>query len=284
MNCKTHTLKRIEKEFSIHIKTINYNCTYDFDTPYRKDYFEILLFKTGNGGSKIIDFEEYKIIDRCAFIITPGQVRLLKCDPKDNGICIQFTREFLELSILPPQLNWFFKFLVNPKIDLDEVQFGKLYFYFEKIKELYQSSSTFKLQKLQKLFGLIFFKFLEIIPNKVELNAKEYVPFEFMSLAVENFRKIRLVKKYAELLNISVNNLEKQVKKHFGRTPLSIINELLVIEIKRLLLVEKFSHKEITFILSFDSQASYTRFVKTHTNMTPTKLKEVLRKTLNLKL
>ncbi|MDO5980375.1 AraC family transcriptional regulator [Flavivirga spongiicola] len=276
MNNKKCALESNRNEPKIIVKKTNYDSAYDPRVTSRNNYFEILLYKIGNCGRHIIDFKEYEITNGSVFIITPGRVHLLKQNPEENGIIIQFTKEFLELSILPSQLDWFLKFYANPKVSLDSFQSEKLYFYFEKIKELYDSSSILKFQKLQKLFGLILFKLLEFIPDQVRLYKKESVSYEFMSLVIEKFREIRLVKKYAALLNIPINKLEKEVKMHYGKSPLKIINELLVIEIKRLLISNKLSHKEISFALNFDSQSSYTRFIKTHTGKTPTELKKTL--------
>lgn len=265
----------MKDETSIVVENISCKRHSDHTTLHRCNYFKVLLFKVG-GGTLVIDFKELKITNFSVFIITPGQVHLLKKSQQESGVLIQFTREFVELSILPSQFHWFLKFQANSKIDLNSSQFDKLYFYSEKLKELYESSSLLKPQKLQKLFGLIFFKFLEFIPDEIMLNKKESVSYEFMSLVLDRFREIRLVKIYAKLLNTSTNRLEKEVKIYYGKSPLSIINELLVIEVKRLLLINKLSHKEISFTLNFDSQSSYTRFIKAHTNLTPTQLKKRL--------
>ena len=276
MNNKKCTLESSRNESAIIVKKTNYENTLDLTVISKNNYFEILLYKIGNGGKHVIDFKEYEITNGSVFIITPGRLHLLKRNPGENGIIIQFTKEFLELSILPSQLDWFLKFYTNPKLSLDSFQLDKLYFYFEKIKELYDSSSILKFQKLQKLFGFILFKLLEFIPDEVKLDKKGSISYEFMSLTIEKFKEIRLVKKYAELLNTPINKLEKEVKMHYGKSPLKIINELLVIEIKRLLIFNKLSHKEISFTLNFDSQSSYTRFIKAHTGKTPTELKKDL--------
>ena len=276
MKYKTYPLKSKSDEFSIAVKNINYKSSHDFTVLHRHDYFEILLFKKVDVCYQIIDFKEYKITNHSAFIIMPGQVHLIKNKPQKNGILIQFTKEFLELSIVPSVLNWFIKFQTNQELDLTESEFGKLYAYFEKLKEIYESSSHFKFQKLQKFFGLIFFELLEHVPDKSESYKKQDLSYKFMWLANENFREMRLVKKYAKLLDCNINKLEKQVKIHFGKSPLNIINELLLVEIKRLFLLSKLTHKEIAYKLNFDSQSSYSRFIKTHTQMTPTALKKSL--------
>lgn len=64
------------------VKNIAHKNKYDFTVTHRHDYFEILLFKNGSGGTQIIDFSEYKINARDLFLVGPGQVHLLKrkCD------------------------------------------------------------------------------------------------------------------------------------------------------------------------------------------------------------
>jgi len=62
------------------------------------------------------------------------------------------------------------------------------------------------------------------------------------------------------------------IKKDLARTPSEIIQELLSIEIQRLILLEKMSHKEISFYLNFDSASSYNRFVKKHFGCKPTEI------------
>jgi AraC-like DNA-binding protein len=274
MKYKSHTLRAISDNSSIVVKSIGHKNDYNFKVPHRHNYFEIMLFKFGNGGSQIIDFEEFSISSNCLYIINPGQVHLVNRLPEEDGLVIQFTKMFLELSILPIHLDWFLPFMTNPKKELSDIQFDVLYTYFEKMEEIYRSTSAFKYQKLQKLFGLFFFYFLEIISENIKLEKKDDTSSKFISLVTERFRDIRLVKKYAELLNIPINKLVIQVKKHFGKSPLHIINELLLVEIKRLLLLDKLSHKQIAFMLNFDSQASYTRFVKMNTDKTPTQLKK----------
>ncbi len=273
----------LKKEFSIEIVDINDVSFVKNQKLHRDSCFEFLLFKTGKDGSQIIDFKEYVNTSQSIFIIAPGQAHQLYCSLEETGIIIRVSKEFLEYSVIPFQVNWFFKLHMNPKLTLDNLQFKKLCSRFKKIKEICCEDVTrFKLQKLQKIFGLILFEILEFLPDELDFDFVDTsVSYEFISLVVDNVKEIRSVKKYALSLNTSTNKLEKEVKKHFGRSPINIINELLIIEIKRIYLVEKLSHKEIAFLLKFDSQSSYSRFVKAQTKMTPTELKINLKKNFN---
>jgi AraC family transcriptional activator of pobA len=248
----------------------------EFNSQNRKDYFRVLLFRKGNGKRISIDLKEYLITDFTIFIISPGQLFYFDQNNSNTGLFIKFTKEFLSFSVLPAGLHWFLKFYINSKIILSTLQFDKLYSYFEQIGKVFHSNSIFQLKKSQKFLGLAFFELIEHIPKKSDFNAKEGISYQFMSLVLENLYNFRLVKNYAELLHLNLNRLEKEIKDHYGKSPSSIINELLVIEIKRLLLIGKQTHKEIAFTLNFDSQSSYSRFIKLHTGLTPTALKNDL--------
>ncbi len=223
---------------------------------------------------QIIDFCKYSIKSNHIYIVAPGQVHLMKRLSDDNGILIQFTKEFLSESILPMHIDWYSRFITNPVINIPANISKQLFNNISKLKEIYNTESAYRKQKLQKMFGLIFFSILEFTNND-RYNSNN-LAYHFITEAEKRFREIRIVKQYANSLNVTISKLETVVKKHFGKTPLQIINEILITEIKRVLITENISQKEITHLLNFDSQASYTRFIKRNTGMTPTQLKNAM--------
>lgn len=277
MDFHMHSINAIGNDSTrIVVKDIAHKNSYDFSVTHRHDYFEILLFEKGDGGKHLIDFTEYKIATHNLFLIGLGQVHLLKRKPTENGILIQFSLEFLEISLLPYQINWFYIFQANPQITLSNQQFENLFAHFKEIKKIYDENSNHKCEKLQKLFALLFFEIIEFTEEGVQLKKSNDVSYKFMILVLDTFKETRIVSHYSKLLNVPINKLVHEVKIHFGKSPLEIINKILLVEVKRLLVVERMSHKEIAYALNFDSQASYSRFIKAHTQKTPTDLKKYL--------
>lgn len=257
------------------VRDIKHKNSYNSNTIHRHNYYEVFMFNRADGDSmQIIDFCKYQIESDSIYIVAPGQVHLMKRLSDDNGILIQFTKEFLSESILPMHIDWYSRFMTNPVINIPTEISEQLFSYISKLKEIYNTESAYKKQKLQKMFGLIFFTILEFTKDqKYNSNNLAYL---FITEVEKRFREIRIVKQYANNLNVTVSKLEGEVKKHFGKTPLQIINEILLTEIKRILITENISQKEITHRLNFDSQASYTRFIKRNTDLTPTELKNAM--------
>lgn len=57
-----------------------------------------------------------------------------------------------------------------------------------------------------------------------------------------------------------------------GLSPLQVIHNRLLLEAKRLLLTGSVSHKEIAFVLGFDSPSSFSLFIKGKTGHSPSAL------------
>ena len=81
---------------------------------------------------------------------------------------------------------------------------------------------------------------------------------------------------YADLLNVSTKKLTKIIKEQFGVTPLRYLHNILLLCIKRDLVFEELSHKEIAYNYNFDNPSNFSLFIKKHTGITPTKLQKLL--------
>lgn len=86
---------------------------------------------------------------------------------------------------------------------------------------------------------------------------------------------------YADALGISSNKLGLETKRTLGKSPLKIIHHALILEIKRQLVFENKSHKQLAFDCYFDDLSTYSRFVKGQTGMNPTELKTHLMEIVN---
>lgn len=262
-------------EFNLIVNNISYQNPYDFTTIHRHDYFEFMLFDHGgDGGIQTIDFEEYNIESKTLYIVVPNQVHLMRRKPSEDGILIQFTKEFLAQAISPFQVDWVYQLSASPKTLLSNDQYDNIKLLLDQLKEKIRKDNQFKNQTIKSLFSFIFFEILNMIPSKIDTNPKPANSIEFLLLVEEKFRDIKSVKGYSDLMGIPINRLTLEVKKQFGKSPLHIIHDAILIEVKRLLIIERLTHKEIAYQLKFDSQSSYSRFIKQKTGLTPSQLKD----------
>ena len=91
----------------------------------------------------------------------------------------------------------------------------------------------------------------------------------YKSLIDRSFAKEHQVQYYAGQLGISPNYLNVLSKKHLNKSALEMINERLILEIKRLLLRTDNDISEIAYKLGFNELSYFSRFFKRHTGTTP---------------
>jgi len=108
------------------VENIDYVNPYDYKSLHRHSYFELLLFDRGYGGKQIIDFNEYNIESETLYVIVPGQVHLMKRSFHENGMLIQFTKEYLARSVGPIYADCFYLLCSSPQIKLTRKEFLKL--------------------------------------------------------------------------------------------------------------------------------------------------------------
>ena len=159
-------------------------------------------------------------------------------------------------------------------ISLPCKEFDKIYESFLELKTIYNSNSNYKMEKLKLYFAYTIIQIIEQFPEKHPKSHNIDISYKFLYLIDKHLKDRLKVYQYAHKLNLSQSALNKQIKHRFGKTPSEIIDEFLLIEIKRLLTLDKLSNKEISNLLNFDSQGSYNRFIKKHTNLTPNMLKK----------
>lgn len=261
----------------IKVEFVGHNNPYDFSTIHRHSYFEIILFDHANGkGVNIIDFNEYPIDQYSLHIVYPNQVHLMKRTQGDNGLVIQFTKEYLMTSPVNFQPEWLFLLQSNPMKKLKKGQFEKLFQMFSHLKGLIKQETAFRSQMIRHYFQYAIFNLLEMLNDGASAKSGG-LALNFMLLAETHFRDKRIVSEYADMLNVSVKKLNTEVKTGLGKSPLQLMHDLLAVEIKRLMLAENYSQKEISYQLHFDSQASYTRFVSKYFGVSPSALKQLLK-------
>lgn len=254
-----HPLKN--KTTDLSIRNIEHKSPYDSYSIHRHTYYEIFLFEKGNGGEQLIDFNTYKVEPKTLYIVAPNQVHLLKRIKGEDGILVQFTPEYLSTAIPSISADLLFTFKSNPVIGLTAEDFDSLIHSFRFLKKLGSSTESLKDEKLRHFFSFTIYQILGIIKKENFDSKKDSLTLQFLKLAENQFTELRNIGQYASMLHVSSTKLSSSIKKDLGKSPLQILHYLLIVEIKRLIIIEQLSHKEISHRLHFDSQSSYSRFV-----------------------
>ena len=273
-------MKNLEQKLPLHnlnsnetpffVRDISYSNEYDFTQKHRHNYYEIIFFETG-GGKQLIDFEEYEVKDITCYIVHPNQIHLLNRAPGSKGKLIQFRSE----SIISPNLVTKLRERIwdgvgGVLLENNQVVFDSLKALLDKFDVKSEN------ERNVHLLQVLLFDLLSNTKQKSKPVTHNSDFNQFIQLVDVHFREQHSVYFYLKELNFSERRLGALSKGHLGMSPLQAIHHRLILEIKRLLLFGAESHKEIAYSLGFDSPSSFSSFVKTRTEMSPSELQYAL--------
>jgi AraC-like DNA-binding protein len=259
------------------IEQLDYDNPYDFHSPHRHDYFEIIMVSSGQG-SQYIDFTAYHLEPGQLFAIYPGQVHLLQRETA-QGIIIQFRKDIFEFIHPVKHHDLYFPVQsANP----DTHTFEHLYDLALRIQRLLQTPdlSTLSIHKAYSYLQIILITLPELYKARKDHHGQPIID-QFLSLLTQHIRTHKKVAEYCKLLNCRLDKLSNACKTYLGKTPLELIHEELLLEIRRMLLLNTMSLKEIAYELNFDSPANFSGFIKMRTGMTPSELQASILKIYN---
>lgn len=255
------------------IEPLDYPNAYDFHSPHRHDYFEIILVEQGDG-HQFIDFTRTELNTGEVYIVYPGQIHLLNRNTA-QGLVIQFHKNIFDFIFPIKHHHLYFQ---DPQIQLTSEAFAHVYALTNRIFELCQvpDLSNLSIHKAYSYLEIILITLIENSSRSFELDDSSFVS-RFLSLISEHTKEKRKVSDYAEMMNYSTDKLTTLCKKYLGKAPLRLIHEELLIEIRRMMVISGLSLKEISYELNFDNTANFSAFIKNATGFTPKELQESLR-------
>lgn len=255
----------------LEVQPLDYPNPYDYKQLHRHDYFEV-IFIEGGEGVQLIDFTNLAMTSGKVFIIYPGQIHLLKRQTA-QGLVLQFRKNIFE-HLHPLKHHNFYN--QSPEQHCDTLVFRHLYDLSGRIQQILQqpAGTALSLQKACSYLQVILITLLEMQQAQTSDNKNSFQLAQFISLITENIRQKRKVSEYADLMNCPPDKLNEICKKGLGKTALEIIHEELMLEIRRLLLLNEISLKEIAYELNFDTPGNFNAFVKSKTNMPPGQLQQ----------
>jgi len=256
------------------VEALDYNNPYDYKRLHRHDYFEIIMTESGEG-NQLIDFTSYNMQAGEVYVIFPGQVHLMNRNTA-NGLIIQFRKNIFEYIFSLKHYNLYNS---NAMCHCDTTTFKHMYQMAEQINNLLtgtETLSSFSKHKALSYLQIILLTLAEQKNTTPGTDKERNMLDEYLSLITTHIYDKKKVTEYAQLLNCSADKLNEICKKAINQTASSLIQEALLMEIRRLLLMNEMSLKEIAFHLNFDSQSNFSGFVKNQTGLSPTELQHAV--------
>ncbi|NVK63922.1 MAG: helix-turn-helix domain-containing protein [Flavobacteriales bacterium] len=267
----SHSLPDRDKS-SVVINKLSKSNEYDYSEPHRHEYYELFYFQEG-GGVHEIDFVPFQIESHSFQLVVPGQVHQMKRDPGSMGYVFLFRNEdVMESKVIVDFLMDFGAHdFENPhacaNLNESEAQLVDTI-----IVDAWKNKDELSPSILKHTLIGLCLRMREKLPLNDTSTSSDYS--KFRQLLVNDFRSVKKVSEYAEKLNMTPKSLNSLVKKHSGQTASEQIYKQVILEAKRLLLLQV-SVKEAAYALQFDDPAHFSKFFKNQVGVSPAEFQKV---------
>ena len=252
--------------------------------PHRLGFY-MLLYVTAGEGNHTIDFQSFSISPHTLAIVSKHQVNQFGRQSVLEGFLVLITEEFLQRALFDLEgtvTSLLFEPITTQALLLKEAK--SVYPHIKRLDEEYRSGNhdAQHIPILTRELGILLLKAERLrcqqLPQSVQ-NAETSVRLiAFRDLLEVYFKKHWTAQKYADTLGFSKRTLGSITRKHLNRSPKEVIDQRLLLEIKRLLAHTDQSIKEIAFELGFEDPSNVNKFFKRMSGSTPSSFR------LNLKI
>lgn len=235
-----------------------------------------------------IDEDIFLLIDSIPFVLKKNHIVSLIPDQyfsvKKTGDCniYQFNREFYCIKDHDREVNCmgilFYSNIKTPVACIPNNELERFNQIHRDLVDEFENKDSIQAEMLRVLLKNLIIRTTRLIKEQTQYilkdaSSKNELLRQFNILVETHFRKEHGVGFYAEELFKSPKTLSNSFKE-FETTPLQIIHDRLLLEIKRLLMYSDISIKEITFNLNFLNVSAFSKFFKKKTGQSPIAFKE----------
>lgn len=263
------------------IEVFDKNRDFKVSYPHRHDDFYEILFITQGTGIYTIDFQQYAIKSDTVFFLSPGQIHELELSDDIKGYIFLFTSAFYHVNKADLyklfELPFFYTLGKDtpPLLLQDFAQRTLLAEFFEKAISENEQDLAEKDDAIRAFLDLILIHCKRLYPEFLDekMSKGKLLVKRLKQLIEEKCQENFSVKEYAELLNVTPSYLSETVKSLTGRTSSDLINDRMILEIKRMLVHSDLTVSEIAFQLHFADQSYFSKYFKKLTQLSPLELR-----------
>lgn len=239
------------------------------------EFFLIVIVTKGNG-KHYIDFNEYPLKQGTILTIRKDQIhRFIELD--GSGYLMLFKEDFL-MDYLEKQeaiktIQLFNDLLGHPKLQLSVGEFSEITSLVAEIRKEYtQKKDEYSLQIIRSFLQVLISKLYRFKSQQQELpNQKKYLNqfIQFQQLVEAECFQNRQVQFYARKLGVSAKTLNNIVHSILHKPAKRFIDEIVIVQIKRLIINSDLSIKEIAYRAGFQEPSNLFKYFKKYTGQTP---------------
>ena len=207
------------------------------------------------------------------FFLRPGQVHQLELAAGCTGFLVEFNSEFYYPKDKASHQRLRKASNKNYcKLEID--RFNKLQAILTSIFQEYQDREEGYQDIIKASLEIFFIEFVRQSqdPKAETTSNNSYTQErfeEFLELLRKHITTQKQASQYADLMNLSLYQLNEITKSSIGKTASDLINEQILLEAKRYLLATPNQVKDIADHLGYEDTSYFIRFFKKHTGHSP---------------
>jgi len=242
---------------------------------HKISFYAIMLI-TKNKGTHSLNYHEYQYSAGTVFTIRKDSIhKFYKSNGK--GKLFVFTENFV-IHYLGEQHSYklfqlFNELLGSPKVQLSKDDFIEIEQISQQIeKEYMEVKDTHSLEIIRSLLHVLIIKLVRIKSkgNDVFENPKYISQFvKFQNLVEKECFENKKVSYYANAMNITPRTLNNITNSIVHKSAKAFINEILIVQIKRLLINTQLTINEIAYMVGFDETTNLFKYFKKYTGSSP---------------
>jgi len=245
--------------------------------------FYIFFVATDGEGYHTIDFTDYKYQKGTVLLVRKDQIHRFFRSPSVRGYLLIFTEEFIVSHLnnfeALKALQLFNELLSFPKIELktDNEEYSDFTTLVRHIEFEYKVKDEYSVGITRSALHIMITKLFRVKSKRVQLPSKKKYLTEFLSfqeMVEKNCFDNKKVMNYARKMSCSTKTLNNIVQAVANKSAKTFIDEIAIMQIKRLLISTNQPIKEIAYTAGFDDPANFFKYFKKHIGSSP----EVFRK------
>lgn len=238
-------------------------------------FYEILWFQEGEG-RHTVDFKSYDVKPGTIFFLSPGQIHHFDHKSGYKGVAVKMCTDLMRDTY-----NTFHVYGSSPLYTIDEQTAMMLRPLIDEMEQESHMHGKFGNIEILKSLVCIFIAKIQRYgvhesPQRLDMLKPSHLLFmQFRSMVEKEYASMHTVQEYADRLNVAIRTLHKSVNECSGKTPLSLINDRIILEAMRMVRYTNLMIKEIAAELGFDDPSYFVKLFKRCTGHLPSDFREI---------
>ncbi len=247
---------------------------------FHKLSFYVILLHTQKEGMYNVNFKDYDFKKGTLFTLRKDNIHKFY-QSKAKGVLLIFTENFILNNSSESEISKTFllfnEMLASPKLQLDEVEYNEVITLINLIKEEYFAvTDDYSLDILRSFIQVIITKLFRIKSkdNIVFENNKYLSMFlELQNLVEKECFNHKKVSYYAKEIGVTTKTLNNVTQSILHKTAKTFINEIVIVQSKRLIINSQDSLTEIAYQVGFDDPTNFFKYFRKYTDQSPSEFR-----------